>query len=101
MIEGPGAIYLRYLVDILNKYLMNYECNTLCLGERRRVLALYQTITYSQTSCVANRLHFPSHGKPFSLRLDLSPSRAIFVIGSIGPILFGQIPSEKLLCSFH
>ncbi|MFQ6632013.1 hypothetical protein Gotur_009431, partial [Gossypium turneri] len=35
----------------------------------------YQTITYSQTSCGANSFHFPSRGKPFSLRLALSPSR--------------------------
>nr|YP_010457571.1 hypothetical protein RF2 [Microtropis osmanthoides]YP_010457590.1 hypothetical protein RF2 [Microtropis osmanthoides]UUA68808.1 hypothetical protein RF2 [Microtropis osmanthoides]UUA68809.1 hypothetical protein RF2 [Microtropis osmanthoides] len=84
MIEQPGAIYLRYLVDIHKKYLMNYEFNTSCLAERRLFLAHYQTITYSQTSCGANRFHFPSHGKPFSLRLALSPPRAILVIGSIG-----------------
>nr|UEK24584.1 Ycf2 [Coffea liberica]WNM84703.1 Ycf2 [Coffea liberica var. dewevrei]WNM85553.1 Ycf2 [Coffea canephora]UEK24601.1 Ycf2 [Coffea liberica]WNM84720.1 Ycf2 [Coffea liberica var. dewevrei] len=84
MIEQPGAIYLRYLVDIHKKYLMNYEFNTFCLAERRIFLAHYQTITYSQTSCGANSFHFPSHGKPFSLRLALSPSRAILVIGSIG-----------------
>nr|YP_010987236.1 hypothetical protein RF2 [Krascheninnikovia ceratoides]YP_010987254.1 hypothetical protein RF2 [Krascheninnikovia ceratoides]WOL38652.1 hypothetical protein RF2 [Krascheninnikovia ceratoides]WOL38653.1 hypothetical protein RF2 [Krascheninnikovia ceratoides] len=85
MIEQPGAIYLRYLVDIHNKYLMNYEFNTSCLAERRLFLAHYQTIAYSQTSCGANSFHFPSHGKPFSLRLALSsPSRGILVIGSIG-----------------
>nr|YP_010293014.1 hypothetical protein RF2 [Eriocaulon alpestre]YP_010293031.1 hypothetical protein RF2 [Eriocaulon alpestre]YP_010473212.1 hypothetical protein RF2 [Eriocaulon faberi]YP_010473229.1 hypothetical protein RF2 [Eriocaulon faberi]ULQ65804.1 hypothetical protein RF2 [Eriocaulon buergerianum]ULQ65295.1 hypothetical protein RF2 [Eriocaulon alpestre]ULQ65312.1 hypothetical protein RF2 [Eriocaulon alpestre]ULQ65821.1 hypothetical protein RF2 [Eriocaulon buergerianum]UVH66235.1 hypothetical protein len=84
MIEQPGSIYLRYLVDIHQKYLMNYEFNRSCLAERRIFLAHYQTITYSQTSCGANRFHFPSHGKPFSLRLDLSPSRGILVIGSIG-----------------
>nr|UBT67960.1 hypothetical protein RF2 [Panax vietnamensis] len=84
MIEQPGAIYLRYLVDIHKKYLMNYEFNTSCLAERRIFLAHYQTITYSQTSCGANSLNFPSHGKPFSLRLALSPSRGILVIGSIG-----------------
>nr|YP_010285111.1 hypothetical chloroplast RF21 [Silene melanantha]YP_010285128.1 hypothetical chloroplast RF21 [Silene melanantha]UKQ57610.1 hypothetical chloroplast RF21 [Silene melanantha]UKQ57611.1 hypothetical chloroplast RF21 [Silene melanantha]UKQ57692.1 hypothetical protein RF2 [Silene melanantha]UKQ57693.1 hypothetical protein RF2 [Silene melanantha]UKQ57774.1 hypothetical chloroplast RF21 [Silene melanantha] len=84
MIEQPGAIYLRYLVDIHKKYLMNYEFNTSCLAERRVFLAHYQTITYSQTSCGANRFHFPSHGKPFSLRLALSLSRGILVIGSIG-----------------
>nr|ATL62654.1 Ycf2 [Mostuea sp. Bremer et al. 5077] len=82
MIEQPGAIYLRYLVDIHKKYLMNYEFNTACLAERRIFLAHYQTITYS--SCGANSFHFPSHGKPFSLRLALSPSRGILVIGSIG-----------------
>nr|YP_009752201.1 Ycf2 protein [Linnaeosicyos amara]QIT05611.1 Ycf2 protein [Linnaeosicyos amara] len=84
MIEQPGVIYLRYLVDIHKKSLMNYEFNTSCLAERRTFLAHYQTITYSQTSCGANRFHFPSHGKPFSLRLALSPSRGILVIGSIG-----------------
>ncbi|KAK9660837.1 hypothetical protein RND81_O179800 [Saponaria officinalis] len=61
-------------VDIHKKYLMNYEFNTSCLAERRVFLAHYQTITYSQTS----------HGKPFSLRLALSLSRGILVIGSIG-----------------
>nr|YP_010192904.1 hypothetical chloroplast RF21 [Sonchus brachyotus]YP_010192924.1 hypothetical chloroplast RF21 [Sonchus brachyotus]QZP42204.1 hypothetical chloroplast RF21 [Sonchus brachyotus]QZP42225.1 hypothetical chloroplast RF21 [Sonchus brachyotus]QZP42291.1 hypothetical chloroplast RF21 [Sonchus brachyotus]QZP42312.1 hypothetical chloroplast RF21 [Sonchus brachyotus] len=84
MIEQPGAIYLRYLVDIHKKYLMNYEFNTSSLAERRIFLAHYQTITYSQTSCGANSLHFPSHGKPFSLRLALSLSRGTLVIGSIG-----------------
>nr|YP_010593718.1 hypothetical protein RF2 [Elatostema salvinioides]YP_010593737.1 hypothetical protein RF2 [Elatostema salvinioides]WAJ54395.1 hypothetical protein RF2 [Elatostema salvinioides]WAJ54414.1 hypothetical protein RF2 [Elatostema salvinioides] len=84
MIEQPGAIYLRYLVDIHKKYLMNYEFNTSCLAERRIFLAHYQKITYSQTSCGANSFQFPSHGKPFSLRLALAPSRGILVIGSIG-----------------
>nr|YP_009864791.1 Ycf2 [Uvularia grandiflora]YP_009864808.1 Ycf2 [Uvularia grandiflora]QKE32786.1 Ycf2 [Uvularia grandiflora]QKE32803.1 Ycf2 [Uvularia grandiflora] len=84
MIEQPGSIYLRYLVDIHKKYLMNYEFNRSCLAERRIFLAHYQTITYSQTSCGANSFHFPSHEKPFSLRLALSPSRGILVIGSIG-----------------
>nr|USG53036.1 hypothetical protein RF2 [Laportea bulbifera]USG53054.1 hypothetical protein RF2 [Laportea bulbifera] len=82
MIEQPGAIYLRYLVDIHQKYLMNYEFNTSCLAERRIFLAHYQKITYSQISCGANSFHFPSHGNPFSLRLALS--RGILVIGSIG-----------------
>ncbi|MBA0819325.1 hypothetical protein Gohar_022224 [Gossypium harknessii] len=63
---------------------MNYEFNTSWLAERQIFLADYQTITYSQTSCGANSFHFPSHGKPFSLRLALSPSRGILVIGSIG-----------------
>nr|YP_008999896.1 hypothetical chloroplast RF21 [Petrosavia stellaris]AGY95348.1 hypothetical chloroplast RF21 [Petrosavia stellaris] len=84
MIEQPGSIYLRYLVNIHQKSLMNYEFNRSCLVERRIFLAHYQTITYSQTSCGANSFHFPSHGKPFSLRLALSPSRGILVIGSIG-----------------
>ncbi|KAK9740446.1 hypothetical protein RND81_03G035800 [Saponaria officinalis] len=88
MIEQPGAIYLRYLVDIHKKYLMNYEFNTSCLAERRVFLAHYQTITYSQTLCGANRFHFSSHGKPFSLRLALSLSRGILVIGIVkdGPL---------------
>nr|YP_010734932.1 Ycf2 [Amorphophallus coaetaneus]WEI30181.1 Ycf2 [Amorphophallus coaetaneus] len=81
MIEQPGSIYLGYLVDIHKKYLMNYEFNRSCLAERRIFLAHYQTIT---SSCGANSFHFPSHGKPFSLRLALSPSRGILVIGSIG-----------------
>ena len=63
---------------------MNYEFNRFSLAERRIFLAHYQTITYSQTSCGANLFHLPSHGKPFSLRLALSPSRGILVIGSIG-----------------
>nr|YP_010274518.1 hypothetical chloroplast RF21 [Wisteria brachybotrys]UJT97038.1 hypothetical chloroplast RF21 [Wisteria brachybotrys]UJT97342.1 hypothetical chloroplast RF21 [Wisteria brachybotrys] len=84
MIEQPGTIYLRYLVDIHKKYLMNYEFNTSCLAERRIFLAHYQTITYSQTLCGASSFSFPSHGKPFSLRLALSPPRGILVIGSIG-----------------
>nr|YP_010294668.1 Ycf2 [Callerya nitida var. hirsutissima]ULQ68820.1 Ycf2 [Callerya nitida var. hirsutissima] len=84
MIEQPGTIYLRYLVDIHKKYLMNYEFNTSCLAERRIFLAHYQTITYSQTLCGASRFSFPSHGKPFSLRLALSPPRGVLVIGSIG-----------------
>ncbi|KAL2943803.1 Protein Ycf2 [Bienertia sinuspersici] len=62
MIEQPGAIYLRYLVDIHKKYLMNYELNTPCLVEGRVFLAHYQIITYSQT-CGANIFHFPYHNK--------------------------------------
>ncbi|KAL6556208.1 Protein Ycf2 [Orobanche gracilis] len=84
MIEQPGANYLRYLVDIHKKYLLNYEFNTSCLAERRVFLAHYQTITYLQTSCGTNTLHLPSHVKPFSLRLALSPSRGILVIGALG-----------------
>ncbi|CAN0933941.1 Protein Ycf2, partial [Linum grandiflorum] len=78
MIEEPGAIYLRYLVDIHKKFLMNYEFNALCLAERRIFLAHYQTITYSETSCGADSFHFR---KPFSLRLALSPSSGILLIG--------------------
>ncbi|KAH0448229.1 hypothetical protein IEQ34_022029 [Dendrobium chrysotoxum] len=85
MIEQPGSISLQYLDDIYQKDLMNYEFNRSCLAERWIFLAHYQTITYSQTSCGANSFHSPSpHGKPFSLRLTLSPSRVILVMGSIG-----------------
>ncbi|KAL6513815.1 hypothetical protein OROMI_034459 [Orobanche minor] len=103
MIEQPGANYLRHLVDIHKKYLLNYEFNTSCLAERRVFLAHYQTITYLQTSCGTNTLHLPSHVKPFSLRLTLSPSRGIFSdrCSRNWTILFGQIPSDKLLSSFH
>nr|UDZ61537.1 hypothetical protein RF2 [Albidella nymphaeifolia] len=82
VIEQPGFIYLRYIVDIHKKDLMNYEFNRSCLAERRIFLAHYQTITYSQSSPGANS--FPSHSHRFSLRLALSPSRGILVIGSIG-----------------
>nr|YP_010759888.1 Ycf2 protein [Cuscuta chinensis]YP_010759940.1 Ycf2 protein [Cuscuta chinensis]WEY29813.1 Ycf2 protein [Cuscuta chinensis]WEY29814.1 Ycf2 protein [Cuscuta chinensis] len=78
ILEQPGALYFRDLVDIQQKHLMNYEFNTACFAERRLFLAHSQTITYSQWA------HFPSPGKPFSLRLDLSPSRGSLVIGSIG-----------------
>nr|YP_010565946.1 hypothetical protein RF2 [Medicago rotata]UZC30532.1 hypothetical protein RF2 [Medicago rotata] len=84
MIEQPGTIYLRNLIDIHKKYLLNYEFNTSCLAERRIFLAHYQTITYSETPCGTNHFDFPSHGKPFSLRLAQSPPRGILVIGSIG-----------------
>nr|YP_010173238.1 hypothetical chloroplast RF2 [Medicago secundiflora]QSJ48419.1 hypothetical chloroplast RF2 [Medicago secundiflora] len=84
MIEQPGTIYLRNLIDIHKKDLLNYEFNPSCLAERRIFLAHYQTITYSETQCSTNVLDFPSHGKPFSLRLALSPPRGILVIGSIG-----------------
>lgn len=84
MIEQPGTIYLRNLIDIHKKDLLNYEFNTSCLAERRIFLAHYQTMTYSETPCGANGLDFPSHGKPFSLRLAVSPPRGILVIGSIG-----------------
>nr|YP_009171132.1 hypothetical chloroplast RF21 [Pelargonium dichondrifolium]AJA38338.1 hypothetical chloroplast RF21 [Pelargonium dichondrifolium] len=84
MIEQPGEMYLRHLVDLQKKYLLGYEFNTSSLAERRIFLAHYQTMTYPQTSCGVNGFHFPSHEKPFSLRLDLSPPRGILVIGSIG-----------------
>nr|YP_009673707.1 Ycf2 protein [Cuscuta mexicana]YP_009673755.1 Ycf2 protein [Cuscuta mexicana]QDF46416.1 Ycf2 protein [Cuscuta mexicana]QDF46417.1 Ycf2 protein [Cuscuta mexicana] len=75
ILEQPGALHLRDLVDIQQKHLINYEFNTACLAERRIFLAHSQAITYSQRA---------SHGKPFSLRLNLSPSRGSLVIGSIG-----------------
>nr|YP_010931564.1 Ycf2 [Oenothera speciosa]WKN51356.1 Ycf2 [Oenothera speciosa] len=84
MLERPGASYLRHLVDIQKKDLMNYECNTSCLAERRIFLAYYQTIAYLQTACGTNSLHSASHPKEFSLRLALSPSGGILMIGSIG-----------------
>nr|YP_009758329.1 hypothetical chloroplast RF21 [Vavilovia formosa]QIN90136.1 hypothetical chloroplast RF21 [Vavilovia formosa] len=79
MIEQPGRMYLRYLIEIHQKDLMNYEFNTSCLAERRVFLAHYQTIP-----CGPSCLDFPSHGKPFSLRLALSPGGGILVISSIG-----------------
>ncbi|KAL6513095.1 Protein Ycf2 [Orobanche minor] len=57
MIEQPGANYLRHLVDIHKKYLLNYEFNT---------------------------------SWDFSDRCSRNWT-----------ILFGQIPSDKLLSSFH
>nr|UDZ61548.1 hypothetical protein RF2 [Helanthium bolivianum] len=86
MIEEPGLIYLRSLVDIHQRDLINYEFNRSCLAERRIFLAHYQAITYLQTSPAANNLRFPSHahGKLFSFRLALSPPRGILVLGSIG-----------------
>nr|YP_010010810.1 hypothetical chloroplast RF21 [Tibetia himalaica]QOI00429.1 hypothetical chloroplast RF21 [Tibetia himalaica] len=77
MIEQPGTSYLRYLIDIHQKGLINYEFNTSCLAERRIFLAHNQ---YSQTPCGFSNL---DRRKPFSLRLDLSPPRGILVIGSI------------------
>nr|QJD21014.1 hypothetical chloroplast RF21 [Trifolium resupinatum] len=84
MVEQPGTIYLRYLIDIHKKDLMTYELNSFCLAERRIFLAHCQTITYSENLRGASSLDSPSHGKPFSLRLSLSPPRGILVIGSIG-----------------
>nr|ANQ38696.1 Ycf2 [Cynomorium coccineum]ANQ38697.1 Ycf2 [Cynomorium coccineum]ANS54317.1 Ycf2 [Cynomorium coccineum] len=71
--EQPGTIYLRYLVDIHKKCLINYEFNISCLAERRIFLAHYQTITY-----YSHRVKV----KPFSLLL--APSKGVLVIGSIG-----------------
>nr|BCN41385.1 hypothetical protein Ycf2 [Stauntonia hexaphylla] len=84
MIEQLGSVYLRYLIEIHKKYIMNYEFNKSCLAERRIFLAHYQIITYSQTLCGANSFHFPSHVKSFLLHLALSPSKGILVICSIG-----------------
>nr|YP_009109941.1 hypothetical chloroplast RF21 [Trifolium strictum]AIJ28408.1 hypothetical chloroplast RF21 [Trifolium strictum] len=84
MMEQPGTIYLRNLIDIHKKDLLTYEFNTSCLAERRIFLAHYQTITYSENLCGASSFDFPSHGKPFSLRLALSPPRGILLIGSVG-----------------
>nr|YP_010392096.1 hypothetical protein RF2 [Cyananthus lobatus]YP_010392119.1 hypothetical protein RF2 [Cyananthus lobatus]UPX07705.1 hypothetical protein RF2 [Cyananthus lobatus]UPX07728.1 hypothetical protein RF2 [Cyananthus lobatus] len=84
MIEEPGEFYLRNIVDIHKKDLLNYEFNTSCLAEKRIFLAYYQAITYAKTSSGADPFPVPSHRKPFSLRVSLSPSRGILVIGSIG-----------------
>nr|YP_009414771.1 hypothetical chloroplast RF2 [Platycodon grandiflorus]YP_009414796.1 hypothetical chloroplast RF2 [Platycodon grandiflorus]ARR27774.1 hypothetical chloroplast RF2 [Platycodon grandiflorus]ARR27789.1 hypothetical chloroplast RF2 [Platycodon grandiflorus]UBK12175.1 hypothetical chloroplast RF2 [Platycodon grandiflorus]UBK12200.1 hypothetical chloroplast RF2 [Platycodon grandiflorus]UXO94473.1 hypothetical chloroplast RF2 [Platycodon grandiflorus] len=84
MIEQPGEFYLRNIVDIHKKDLLNYEFNTSCLAEKRIFLAHSQAITYAKTSSGADPFPVPSHRKPFSLRVNLSPSRGILVIGSIG-----------------
>nr|YP_009975934.1 Ycf2 [Annona reticulata]YP_009975961.1 Ycf2 [Annona reticulata]QNK05351.1 Ycf2 [Annona reticulata]QNK05378.1 Ycf2 [Annona reticulata] len=88
--EQPGSVYLRCLVDIHKKYLMNYEFNRSCLAEKRIFLAHYQILAYLQTSYSyrTDSSHFPSHphAKPilFAFRSVLSPSRNILVIGSQG-----------------
>nr|YP_009339651.1 hypothetical chloroplast RF2 [Lobelia anceps]YP_009339674.1 hypothetical chloroplast RF2 [Lobelia anceps]APQ39043.1 hypothetical chloroplast RF2 [Lobelia anceps]APQ39068.1 hypothetical chloroplast RF2 [Lobelia anceps] len=84
MMEQPGEIYLGNLVDLHNRDLLNYEFDTSSLAERRLFLAHYQTITYAQTPSGANSVHVPSNLQPFSLRLAVTPSRGILVIGSIG-----------------
>nr|YP_009403845.1 hypothetical chloroplast RF2 [Legenere valdiviana]YP_009403858.1 hypothetical chloroplast RF2 [Legenere valdiviana]ASA35110.1 hypothetical chloroplast RF2 [Legenere valdiviana]ASA35125.1 hypothetical chloroplast RF2 [Legenere valdiviana] len=84
MMEQPGEIYLGNLIDLHNKDLLNYEFDTSSLAERRLFLAQYQTITYAQTPCGAKSVHVPSDLQPFSLRLAVTPSRGILVIGSIG-----------------
>lgn len=108
MLEQPGASYLRYLVDIHRKSLMNsvkYEFNTSYLAERRISLAHYETIILKKTLCGANPFDLPSLEKPklFSLCLAL-----ILLYGYFSDkfdrnwtILFGQIPVDKLLSSFH
>ncbi|KAL3500201.1 hypothetical protein ACH5RR_039294 [Cinchona calisaya] len=67
--------------DWIDDKIESWVANSDSIGDEERE---FLTITYSQTSCGANSFHFPSHGKPFSLRLALSPSRGILVIGSIG-----------------
>nr|YP_009340617.1 Ycf2 protein [Wimmerella hederacea]YP_009340639.1 Ycf2 protein [Wimmerella hederacea]APQ40189.1 hypothetical chloroplast RF2 [Wimmerella hederacea]APQ40213.1 hypothetical chloroplast RF2 [Wimmerella hederacea] len=84
MMEHPGEIYLGNLVDLHNRDLLNYEFDTSSLAERRLFLAHYQTITYAQTPSGAKSVHGPSNLQPFSLRLAVTPSRGILVIGSIG-----------------
>nr|UDZ61536.1 hypothetical protein RF2 [Albidella oligococca] len=80
--EEPELIYLRYLVDIHQKDLMIYEFNRSSLAEKRIFLAHYQTLTYSQTASGA--FDYPSQGKLFSPPFELSHSRGILLIGSIG-----------------
>nr|YP_010689816.1 hypothetical chloroplast RF2 [Ceratostigma ulicinum]YP_010689834.1 hypothetical chloroplast RF2 [Ceratostigma ulicinum]WBR75441.1 hypothetical chloroplast RF2 [Ceratostigma ulicinum]WBR75459.1 hypothetical chloroplast RF2 [Ceratostigma ulicinum]WBR75525.1 hypothetical chloroplast RF2 [Ceratostigma ulicinum]WBR75543.1 hypothetical chloroplast RF2 [Ceratostigma ulicinum] len=91
MFEQPGAIYLRYLVDIHKKDLLNYEVNTSCLAERRIFLAHYQTIAYSRFPWGGIRMYddksiplslVDDKSIPFSLGLGISPPRGILVIGS-------------------
>nr|YP_010392510.1 hypothetical protein RF2 [Canarina eminii]YP_010392533.1 hypothetical protein RF2 [Canarina eminii]UPX08119.1 hypothetical protein RF2 [Canarina eminii]UPX08142.1 hypothetical protein RF2 [Canarina eminii] len=84
MIEQPGERYLRTIVDLHKKDLLNYEFNTSCFAEKRIFLAYYQAITYAQTSSGADPFPSPSDRKPFSLRVSLAPSRGILVIGAIG-----------------
>nr|YP_009403449.1 hypothetical chloroplast RF2 [Downingia cuspidata]YP_009403458.1 hypothetical chloroplast RF2 [Downingia cuspidata]ASA34641.1 hypothetical chloroplast RF2 [Downingia cuspidata]ASA34652.1 hypothetical chloroplast RF2 [Downingia cuspidata] len=84
MMEQPGEIYLGNLIDLHNKDLLNYKFDTSSLAERRLFLAYYQTLTYAQTPSGANSVHVPSDLQPFSLRLAVTPSRGILVIGSIG-----------------
>nr|UZA66637.1 hypothetical chloroplast RF21 [Yoania japonica] len=85
MIEQPGSISLRYLVDIHQKDLMNYEFNRSCLAERRIFLAHYNTILYSQTPRWTNSFQssLSPHEKPFSLKLSLYPYIGILLIGYI------------------
>nr|YP_010850254.1 hypothetical chloroplast RF2 [Lobelia zeylanica]YP_010850278.1 hypothetical chloroplast RF2 [Lobelia zeylanica]WGH11666.1 hypothetical chloroplast RF2 [Lobelia zeylanica]WGH11667.1 hypothetical chloroplast RF2 [Lobelia zeylanica] len=81
MMEQPGEIYLRNIIDLHNKDLLNYEFNKSCLAERRLFLALYHTIAYAETPSDANSADVQ---KPFSLRLASSPPSGILVIGCIG-----------------
>nr|YP_010158649.1 Ycf2 protein [Campanula zangezura]QRG30855.1 Ycf2 protein [Campanula zangezura] len=82
MIEQPGEVYLRKVIDFHKKDLLNYEFNPFSLAEKRIFLALYHTMTYSQTSSGVDPSL--SRQKPFSLRLTLAPSKSILVIGCIG-----------------
>nr|YP_010392347.1 NADH dehydrogenase subunit 2 [Campanula pallida]UPX07956.1 NADH dehydrogenase subunit 2 [Campanula pallida] len=83
MIEQPGEVYLRKVIDFHKKDLLNYQFNPSSLVERRIFLALYHTMTYSQTSSGVDDPAL-SRQKPFSLRLTLAPSKSILVIGCIG-----------------
>nr|YP_010471660.1 Ycf2 protein [Didymoplexis pallens]YP_010471665.1 Ycf2 protein [Didymoplexis pallens]UVG41017.1 Ycf2 protein [Didymoplexis pallens]UVG41022.1 Ycf2 protein [Didymoplexis pallens] len=79
-IEKSGSICLRYLVEIHQQSLMNYEFNGSCLAERRIFLALYKMIAYSQAL-----FEFKNpRGKPFSMRSALYPSIGVLVIGPLG-----------------
>nr|YP_009054005.1 Ycf2 protein [Hanabusaya asiatica]AHY94462.1 Ycf2 protein [Hanabusaya asiatica] len=84
MVDQPGEVYLRKVIDFHKKYLLNYEFNTSSLAEKRIFLALYHTMTYSQTSSGVDPFPVLSRPKPFSLRLNLAPSKSILLIGSIG-----------------
>nr|YP_009241960.1 hypothetical chloroplast RF21 [Sagittaria lichuanensis]AMQ13535.1 hypothetical chloroplast RF21 [Sagittaria lichuanensis] len=84
--EGPGSNYLRNLVDIHKKSLVPYEFNRSCLAELRIFIAHHEKMTYSQAGAMPGSIGFPSSTPkgPHSLRLPLSPSRGILVIGSRG-----------------
>nr|QYJ56532.1 hypothetical chloroplast RF2 [Adenophora kayasanensis] len=84
MVDQPGEVYLRKVIDFHKKYLLNYEFNTSSLAEKRIFLALYHTMTYSQPSSGVDPFPVLSRPKPFSLRLNLAPSKSILLIGSIG-----------------
>nr|AIN75537.1 hypothetical chloroplast RF21 [Campanula americana] len=80
MIDQPGEVYLRKVIDFHKKDILNYEFDTSFLPEKRIFLALYHTMNYPQTSSDP----VLSRKKPFSLRLSLAPSKSILVIGSRG-----------------
>nr|QNK04151.1 hypothetical protein RF2 [Adenophora triphylla] len=84
MVDQPGEVYLRKVIDFHKKYLLNYEFNTSSLAEKRIFLALYHTMTYSKPSSGVDPFPVLSRPKPFSLRLNLAPSKSILLIGSIG-----------------